>query len=85
MASEPNQVIEVFFSYAHKDINLRNELEKHLTILKRHGYIKTWHDRNIVPGEVWEFEINKYLERANIILLLISPDFWLQIIATELR
>ena len=50
MASEPNQVIEVFFSYAHKDINLRNELEKHLTILKRHGYIKTWHDRNMMPS-----------------------------------
>jgi TIR domain len=75
MTSEPNKVFEVFFSYAHKDIRLRNELEKHLSILKRQGYIKTWHDRKIVAGKDWEFEINRYLEKANIILLLISPDF----------
>lgn len=28
-----------------------------------------------MPGKEWEFEINKSLDKANIILLLISPDF----------
>lgn len=53
MASEPVKVVEVFFSYAHKDEKLRNELEKHLTILKRQGYITIWHDRKIAPGKEW--------------------------------
>jgi flagellar basal body-associated protein FliL len=30
-------VITVFFSYAHRDEALRNELEKHLAMLKRQG------------------------------------------------
>src|SRR5260221_4463327 len=75
MTSKPTKVIEVFFSYAHKDERLRNELEKHLAILKRNGYITIWHDRRIAPGKVWGFEINTNLTKANIILLLISPDF----------
>ena len=34
-----------------------------------------WHDRNISAGTEWEREINKHLNEADIILLLISPDF----------
>ena len=75
MTSKPTKVIEVFISYAHKDERLRNELEKHLAILRRNGYITIWHDRRIAPGKVWGYEINTNLTKANIILLLISPDF----------
>lgn len=34
----------VFMSYSHRDEDLRDELEKHLTGLKRQGVITTWHD-----------------------------------------
>jgi hypothetical protein len=44
-------VITVFFSYAHHDEALRNELEKHLAMLKRQGVIDTWHDRKIDAGQ----------------------------------
>ena len=40
----------VFFSYSHKDEDLRNELEVHLSGLKRQGVISTWHDRRITAG-----------------------------------
>ena len=72
--AQPNG-IEIFYAYSHKDENLRNELENHLSILKRQGIIKNWHDRKISGGKEWQGEINKHLDTAHIILLLISSDF----------
>ena len=34
----------LFFSYSHKDEDLRDRLETHLAKLKREGIIETWHD-----------------------------------------
>lgn len=65
----------LFFSYSHRDEELRNELETHLAALKRQGVIETWHDRRIGAGEDFENEISENLEKANIILLLVSSDF----------
>ena len=65
----------VFFSYSHVDEVLRDELEKHLSALKRQGLIDTWHDRCILAGDEFDNEISEHLERANLILLLISADF----------
>lgn len=73
--ARPAEPIEVFFSYSHKDEALRDELEKHLTILKRQGVITAWHDRGIVAGEEWEGEIDEHLNSALVILLLVSADF----------
>jgi hypothetical protein len=74
-ASKPTEPIEIFYAYSHKDEHLRDELEKHLSILKRQGVIIGWHDRKISPGREWEGEIDTHLNTARIILLLISPDF----------
>ncbi|EAO2686678.1 toll/interleukin-1 receptor domain-containing protein [Salmonella enterica] len=63
------------FSYSHADEALRNELEKHLSPLKRMGKITTWHDRCIIPGQEFENQIDLYFSQADIILLLISSDF----------
>jgi len=65
----------VFFSYSHKDEGLRDQLEVHLAMLKRQGVISTWHDRRLVPGDDFNAGIARELERADIILLLVSPDF----------
>jgi hypothetical protein len=46
-ATRSDEAIEIFFSYAHKNEGLRDELEKHLSILKRQGVITGWHDRRI--------------------------------------
>src|SRR6266568_8825394 len=67
--------IEIFFSYAHADEALRNQLEKHLGSLKRQKRIITWYDRNIPPGTEWASEIDAHLKTAHIILLLVSSDF----------
>jgi O-acetyl-ADP-ribose deacetylase (regulator of RNase III) len=69
------ETVELFISYAHKDEALKDELNKHLTVLQKQGTIASWHDRKIIAGEEWKDEIDTHLESAQIILLLISPDF----------
>lgn len=71
----PVNPIQVFYSYAHKDEIFRRELEKHLSNLRQQGFIQEWHDRMIVAGTDWAFNIDTHLNSASIILLLISPDF----------
>jgi hypothetical protein len=65
----------LFFSYSHKDEELRNELETHLALLKRQNVITTWHDRRITAGSDLNHAISRELEEAQIILLLISAHF----------
>lgn len=65
----------VFCSYSHKDEDLRAELDTHVKLLQRQSVIVLWHDRRIPPGGDWERQIDEELERADIILLLVSSDF----------
>lgn len=67
--------IDIFFSYSHKDEEMRQELDKNLSNLKRQRIITGWHDGEIRAGDVWEEEIEAHLSSAHIILLLVSPDF----------
>lgn len=75
MEVEQTQPVEIFFSYSHKDQRLRDQLETQLSLLKREGLISNWYDHKIVAGENWQDQIDKHLNTAQIILLLISPDF----------
>lgn len=74
-ASEETKGIKVFCSYSHKDEHLKENMEAHLSSLERTGIIFQWNDRKIEPGEDWDTSINSHLSEADIILLLISPDF----------
>ncbi|MEA5567408.1 toll/interleukin-1 receptor domain-containing protein [Anabaena sp. UHCC 0399] len=66
---------KIFISYSHNDEPLKNELIKHLSILKRQGVISIWQDREISPGIEWDKQIKDNLQTADIILLLVSSDF----------
>jgi len=68
-------VSTLFFSYSHADESLRDQLEKHLSGLRRQGVISSWHDRRITAGTELAEAIDSHLDTADIILLLISPDF----------
>lgn len=68
-------MIKLFFSYSHRDEDLRDELETHLSALKRQGVIDAWHDRRIPAGKEFVSEISHHLEDSQIILLLVSPYF----------
>jgi len=68
-------MLSVFFAYSHRDQDLRNEVDTHLSLLKRQGIIQTWYDRRIGAGEEIDASISRELEAANIIILLVSPYF----------
>ena len=65
----------LFFSYSHVDENLRDQLEIHLWGLRRQGLIDSWHDRRILAGDEFGAAIDGHIDTADVILLLISPDF----------
>jgi len=67
--------LSVFISYSHEDEKYRHELDRHLAFLRRSSQLSTWHDRMLKPGDEWEQCIAEQLELADIILLLVSPDF----------
>ncbi|MGD1900297.1 MAG: TIR domain-containing protein [Phormidesmis sp.] len=69
------ETLEVFFSYSHEDESLRDKLASHLKSLERQKIITTWHARDITGGDDWKEEILENLNRADIILLLISDAF----------
>lgn len=75
MEASSAKSLEVFLCYSHQNEDMRKQLEKHLHIMQRQGLIIAWHDTMIDAGKEWEQETNKHLNKAHIILLLISPDF----------
>src|SRR6266702_8224280 len=72
---EPSKALEIFYSYAHEDERLWKALDKQLNLLKRDGLVTDWNDHKITAGKEWESEILTHLDSAEVILLLISPDF----------
>ncbi len=67
--------LEVFCCYAREDQEMLTYLRKHLAPLERQGQITIWSDTNLNAGVEWEKELHQHLESADIVLLLISPDF----------
>jgi TIR domain len=65
----------VFYSYSHRDAELRARLRTYLAPLKYQEKIVDWCDREIEPGARWESEISGQLESADLIILLVSADF----------
>ncbi len=74
MPDQPGGV-SIFVSYAHEDEDLKKELDKYLKVLKRSAKVRIWNDRQLIAGQEWDDAIMSELEKADIILLLISVDF----------
>jgi len=66
---------QLFYSYSHKDENLRDQLARHLSALTREKLISGWYDREMTAGTKWKGEIDDHLKTASVILLLVSSDF----------
>src|SRR5215213_6351929 len=75
MTIEAQKPLRIFCSYSRKDEEHLNDLRDSLRGLERQRLIEWWHDREIVAGWEWEEAIDKNLRTAEIILLLVTPDF----------
>jgi hypothetical protein len=49
--SKARASLKLFISYSHHDEDIKDELLKHLSPLKRLNLIADWHDRKIAPGD----------------------------------
>lgn len=72
---QPQKTLNIAICYAHEDDALRERLVKQLSVLRRQGLIALWHDREISAGKEWTYELSTQINKAQIILLLISADF----------
>ena len=76
MVAQSTYTIKIFYCYAQEDDALREELARHLSPFRRLRYITAWYNRHIQAGTDWEKESRTHLDAANIILLLLSADFF---------
>lgn len=72
---EPVHQVKIFCSYAHQDQIFAHQLKIHFAALTRLYPCVFWTDTEISAGEEWEQAIRRHLDTAQIILLLVSPDF----------
>jgi hypothetical protein len=66
--------VKLFFCYAPEDEPLRKELEKHIALLERQGYITSWSSGTVGAG-AHRGEVERQMAEAQVILLLVSADF----------
>jgi hypothetical protein len=74
-ASPAGRRCRVFVSYARVDEAHRIRLDVHLAPLVREGLIDVWSDRAIEAGADWERDIQHELATADVVILLVTPDF----------
>lgn len=76
MTKEPHSLsASLFYSYSHKDVQHKMDMENALSLLRQHGYIKEWSDREIPAGQSISDDLQRELPDSDIIVFLLSPDF----------
>ena len=71
--------LPTFLSYAHNDLRLVHSLRKLLVPRLAIGKVRRfsiWHDEQILAGEPWRYEIEEAMDRSDLALLALSPDFF---------
>lgn len=64
----------VFVSYSHKDEVWKDRLNAHLGVLKEHGLLNFWDDRQIGAGDNWYEKIEDAMNAARVAILLVSAN-----------
>jgi hypothetical protein len=67
--------MEAFISYSHRESGMLDVLHTHLAQLQRDRLITTWTDRQIEAGGRIDDQISKALDRAQLFIALLSPDY----------
>ena len=67
--------VRLFLSYADRDRELLDQLQTHLSLLRRQKLVEPWDERPLLASQPYQGEIDPNLERADIVLLLVTPSF----------
>ena len=65
----------LFCSYCHEDDRYRHSLEKSIALLKSEGFVKTWSDQKILPGQSISAAIDQNMAKADIVVYIFSQSF----------
>ena len=74
-SQEPSFKVNLFYSYCHKDTRHRDSMERSLALLKRNGFLKSWSDQCILPGQSISKKVREKMDAANIMVFLLSQRF----------
>ena len=69
------QTLKTFLSYSHEDKRLRKKLRNHFAPLRHQGLVSWWDDGGLQVGEHIDSVTRAALERTDVFLLLVSPEF----------
>lgn len=72
----PQPPLKAFIVYAKEDREITEELKKWLYSFVRDNELRIWYDDHVLPGERWHEEVMKELQSADIVLLILSVDFF---------
>ena len=75
VSQQSSYVVNLFYSYSHKDTQYRANMETSLALLKRNGILSQWSDQAIIPGRKISDAIESKMNSAQIFVFLLSPDF----------
>lgn len=70
------EAIDVFIAYSQQDKHLMEQFKKQLSAAERIGLVDSWHDGEIGVGLDREEAAREAMEKAEIIVLLLSADFF---------
>lgn len=62
--------------YENSDLAMRKSLDRYLSQLSKHGAVRVWNDEMVLPGEQPDMILQEQLKNADLVLLLVSQDFW---------
>lgn len=65
----------IYISYSEQDEQYRKELSKHLKTLVRLNKATVWDVQSVEAGGDWKKEMKEHLDKAEIVLCLLSNDF----------
>lgn len=68
--------VRLFVCYSHRDEKFREALGSALSPLLLDGRIVVSHDRRITPGRDWDAAIHDEIDRADLIVVLVSAHFF---------
>jgi len=75
MHGDKMEAPNVFLSYSHRDEEWKDRLISHLRSLERQGMLDIWDTSDLPVGSDWSQEIQQSLKKADLAILLVSPDF----------
>lgn len=67
-------LVQVFVSYARRDLKLAQELSVHLAPIADLVDLEMWWDQSVEAGERWALDIDVALDTSEIVVALVSPD-----------